>query len=192
MLMLTQERILEIYQNSGALLTGHFRLRSGLHSDRFLQSAAVLQYPEHASALCAELAMQVREDLKPDRVDIVIGPAIGGVILAYEVARTLGARAMFGEKNGDQMFLRPGFKIQAGDRIAVVDDVLTTGGSVFKLIDLSRRHQGQVVAAAFLIDRSSTPIDFGAPKVSLVTLDIPTYPPAECQMCREGIPLVEP
>ena len=186
--MLTQERVLEIFQNSGALLTGHFRLRSGLHSDRFLQTAVVLQYPEYASALCAEMAARV----KVEAVDIVIGPAIGGVILAYEVAKALGARALFGEKSGDQMTLRPGFKIGPRDRIVVVDDVLTTGGSVFKLIDLSRQYQAQVVATAFIIDRSARPIDFGVPTVSLAKIDIPTYTPDECPMCKEGIPLVEP
>jgi orotate phosphoribosyltransferase len=186
--MLTQERVLEIFENSGALLNGHFRLRSGLHSARFLQSAVVLQYPEYASALCAELASRV----KVDRVDIVLGPAIGGVILAYEVARSLFARAMFGEKSGDGMTLRPGFKIASGDRIVVVDDVLTTGGSVSRLIDLSHQHRAQVVAAAFLIDRSATNIDFGVPKVALARIDIPTYTVESCPMCKEKIPLVEP
>ena len=186
--MLTRERVLEIFQRSGALLKGHFRLRSGLHSEHFLQSAVVLQYPEYASALCAELASRV----KVDRVDIVIGPAIGGVILAYEVARALDARAMFGEKNGDGMTLRPGFEIRPTDRIVVVDDVLTTGGSVSKLIALSKKHGAQVVSAAFLIDRAATDIDFGVPKVALAKLDITTYTAEACPMCKANQPLVEP
>lgn len=186
--MLTQDRILEIFQGSGALLNGHFQLRSGLHSDRFLQTAVVLQYPEYASVLGVEIASRI----EAEAVDIVIGPAIGGVILAYEVARALGARALFGEKNGDQMTLRPGFKIEPNNRIVVVDDVLTTGGSVFKLVNLSRQYRAQVVAAAFIIDRSATPIDFGAPTISLATVDIPTYTSDKCPMCRQGIPLVEP
>ena len=186
--MLTQERVLDIFQHSGALLEGHFRLRSGLHSDRFLQTAVVLQYPEYASALCAEIAARV----KVEAVDIVIGPAIGGVILAHEVAKELGARALFGEKSGDRMILRPGFKIEPRDRIVVVDDVLTTGGSVLKLIDLSRQCQAQTVAAAFIIDRSAMPIDFGVPTVSLAKIDIPTYTSDKCPMCKEGTPLVEP
>lgn len=186
--MLAQDRILEIFQDSGALLTGHFRLRSGLHSDRFLQTAVVLQYPEYASAFAAEIAAQV----KVEAVDVVIGPAIGGVILAYEVARTLGARALFGEKSGDQMTLRPGFKIEPRDLIVVVDDVLTTGGSVSKLVNLSRQCRAQVAAAAFIVDRSATPIDFGAQTISLAKIDIPTYAPGECPLCQRGIPLVEP
>jgi orotate phosphoribosyltransferase len=186
--MLTQDRILEIFQGSGALLAGHFRLRSGLHSDRFLQTAVVLQYPEYASAFGAEIAARV----KVEAVDVVIGPAIGGVILAHEVARALGTRALFGDKSNDEMILRPGFKIEPRDRVVVVDDVLTTGGSVFKLVNLSRRYRAQVMAAAFIIDRSATPIDFGVPTISLATIDIPTYAPDECPMCEQGIPLVEP
>ena len=186
--MLTQDRILEIFQHSEALLTGHFRLRSGLHSGRFLQTAVVLQYPKYASALCAEIAARI----EVEAVDIVIGPAIGGVILAHEVARALGARALFGEKSNDEMILRPGFKIEPRDRVIVVDDVLTTGASVFKLVNLSRRYRAQVVAAAFIMNRSATPIEFGVPTISLVTIDIPTYSPDECPICEQGIPLVEP
>lgn len=186
--MLTQDRILEIFQGSGALLTGHFRLRSGLHSDRFLQTAVVLQHPEYASAIGAEIAARV----KAHAAEIVIGPAVGGVLLAHEVARALGARAMFGEKNGDQMTLRQGFKIESRDRIVVVDDVLSTGGSVFKLANMIRRYGGQVVAAAFIVDRSTTPVDFGVPAISLAVIDIPMYASDECPMCLQGIPLVEP
>lgn len=186
--MLTQDRILEIFQGSGALLKGHFQLRSGLHSDRFLQTAVVLQYPEYASVLGAEIAARI----EVEAVDIVIGPAIGGVILAYEVARALDARALFGEKYNGGMILRPGFKIEPRDRVVVVDDVLTTGGSVFKLINLSRQYRAQVEAVAFIIDRRTKPIDFGAPTISLATVDIPTYTPDKCPMCRQGIPLVKP
>lgn len=186
--MLNQDRVLEIFQFSGALLAGHFQLRSGLHSDRFLQTAVVLQHPAYTSAIGTEIADRVRGY----RADIVIGPAIGGVILAYDVARVLGARAMFGEKNGDQMTLRPGFNIAPRDRIVVVDDVLTTGGSVFKLVNLCRRYGAQVVVTAFIVDRSTTPIDFGVPTISLAAIDIATYASDECPMCRQGIPLVEP
>ena len=136
--------------------------------------------------------VEIASRIEAEAVDIVIGPAIGGVILAYEVARALGARALFGEKNGDLMTLRPGFKIEPNNRIVVVDDVLTTGGSVFKLINLSRQYRAQVEAVAFIIDRRTKPIDFGAPTISLATVDIPTYTPDKCPMCRQGIPLVKP
>lgn len=188
-LMLSQERVLEIFEHSGALLAGHFRLESGQHSDRLLQSAAVLQFPEYASAIGAEIAARV----KVEAIDVVIGPAVKGVILAYEIAKALGARALFGEERGEAMILRPGFKIEPRDRIVVVDDVLVSGESVFKLIDLSHQHQAQVTAIAFIIDCSASFIDFGAPKVSLARIDIPTYMPEVCPMCKEDAPLlVEP
>ena len=184
---MTTEKVLEIFETTGALLKGHFRLRSGLHSDCFLQTAVVLQYPEIATQLCKELSNQVDSD-----VDVVIGPAIGGVIIAHEIAQALVARAIFGEKRDGEMILRPGFQINSGDRVLVVDDVLTTGGSVSKLIDLTRLHKGEVVAVAFLVDRSSSPIDFGVPQFCLANIDASTYRPEDCPMDKAGVPIVEP
>ena len=169
------------------MLKGHFRLRSGLHSDCFLQPAVVLQYPEIATQLCKELSNQVDSE-----VDVVIGPAIGGVIIAHEIAQALVARAIFGEKRDGEMILRPGFQINSGDCVLVVDDVLTTGGSVSKLIDLTRLHKGEVVAVAFLVDRSSSPIDFGVPQFCLANIDASTYRPEDCPMDKAGVPIVEP
>jgi orotate phosphoribosyltransferase len=184
---MTTEKVLEIFEKTGALLKGHFRLRSGLHSDCFLQTAVVLQYPEIATQLCKELSNQVDSE-----VDVVIGPAIGGVIIAHEIAQALVARAIFGEKRDGEMILRPGFQINSGDRVLVVDDVLTTGGSVSKLIDLTRLHEGEVVAVAFLVDRSSSPIDFGVPQFCLANIDASTYRPEDCPMDKVGVPIVEP
>ncbi|HHZ92455.1 TPA: orotate phosphoribosyltransferase [Candidatus Poribacteria bacterium] len=184
---MTTEKVLEVFEKTGALLKGHFRLRSGLHSDCFLQTAVVLQYPEIAAQLCKELSNQIDNE-----VDVVIGPAIGGVIIAHEIAQELIARAIFGEKRNGEMILRPGFQINSGDRVLVVDDVLTTGGSVSKLIDLTQEQKGEVVAAAFLVDRSSTPIDFGIPQFCLAKIDAPTYHPKDCPMDKAGIPIVEP
>jgi len=184
---MTTEKVLEIFEKTGALLKGHFRLRSGLHSDCFLQTAVVLQYPEIATQLCKDLSNQVDSE-----VDVVIGPAIGGVIIAHEIAQALVARAIFGEKRDGEMILRPGFQINSGDRVLVVDDVLTTGGSVSKLIDLTRLHKGEVVAVAFLVDRSSSPIDFGVPQFCLANIDASTYRPEDCPMDKVGVPIVEP
>jgi orotate phosphoribosyltransferase len=147
----------------------------------------VLQYPEIATQLCKELSNQVDSE-----VDVVIGPAIGGVIIAHEIAQALVARAIFGEKRDGEMILRPGFQINSGDRVLVVDDVLTTGGSVSKLIDLTRLHKGEVVAVAFLVDRSSSPIDFGVPQFCLANIDASTYRPEDCPMDKAGVPIVEP
>ena len=184
---MTTEKVLEIFEKTGALLKGHFRLRSGLHSDCFLQTAVVLQYPEIATQLCKELSNQVDSE-----VDVVIGPAIGGVIIAHEIAQALVARAIFGEKRDGEMILRPGFQINSGDRVLVVDDVLTTGGSVSKLIALTRLHNGEVVAVALLVDRSSSPIDFGVPQFCLANIDASTYRPEDCPMDKAGVPIVEP
>lgn len=186
--MLDPKRVLDALQHSDALQTGHFRLRSGMHSDRFLQTAIVLQYPEYGSAIGAEIASRV----KVKGIDTVIGPASRGIILAYEVARALGARAMFGDKRGDETVLHPGFKIQPRDRVVVVDDMLTVGRSVLQLMNLTQQYQAQVVATGFIVDCSSPPVDFGVPKVSLAQLDIPTYNPSDCPMCAEGVPLVNP
>jgi orotate phosphoribosyltransferase len=147
----------------------------------------VLQYPEIATQLCKELSNQVDSE-----VDVVIGPAIGGVIIAHEIAQALVARAIFGEKRDGEMILRPGFQINSGDCVLVVDDVLTTGGSVSKLIDLTRLHKGEVVAVAFLVDRSSSPIDFGVPQFCLANIDASTYRPEDCPMDKAGVPIVEP
>ena len=184
---MTTEQVLEIFETTGALLKGHFRLRSGLHSDCFLQTAVVLQYPEIATQLCKQLSNQIDNE-----VDVVIGPAIGGVIIAHEIAQALVARAIFGEKRNGEMILRPGFQINSGDRVLAVDDVLTTGGSVSKLIDLTRQHEGEVIAVAFLVDRSSSPIDFGVPQFCLANIDASTYCPEDCPMDKAGVPIVEP
>jgi len=227
--MITEQRVLEIFEETNGLLTGHFRLRSGLHSAKFLQTAVVLQYPEIANMLCSQVASRLQKDLNldADSIDIVMGPAIGGVILAHEVARSLDCRAMFGEKSGDSMILRPGFEIQPNDRVVVIDDILTTGGSVARLISLCQQQfKAEVIATAFLIDRSNNDTEITSsqspalnrsrgqvfqststvghlpnladiPRVSLATIDIPTYQPSDCPMCQENLtngrqPLTEP
>lgn len=188
--MLTPEEILEIYRESNALLEGHFKLRSGLHSSKFLQSAAVFQYPDYATEICSSLAEKIETR---EAVDLVIGPAIGGVIIAHEVAKALNARAIFAEKDGKgAMFFRPGFKVKPGENIVIVDDVLTRGTSVSKLIKLVEANQGNILTSAFIIDRSGGKQIFDLPKVSLVEIEIKNYSPEECPMCKTGEPIIEP
>jgi orotate phosphoribosyltransferase len=188
--MLNPEEVLEIYRESNALLEGHFKLRSGLHSSIFLQSAAVFQYPGYATRICSSLAAKITTEKE---VDLVIGPAIGGVITAHEVAKAMNARAIFGEKDGKGgMFLRPGFEIKQGENIVIVDDVLTRGTSVAKLIKLVDANQGNILTSAFIIDRSQGKQIFDLPKVSLVEIEVENYHPEECPMCKAGENLIEP
>ena len=188
--VLTEKEVLKIFRDKGALLTGHFELTSGLHSVKYLQCAIVLQYPELAALLCGELAGRFGKE--SGKVDLVISPAIGGIVVGQEVARALKARAIFCERQGGKMCLRRGFRIARGQRVLVVEDVITTGGSVMEVIDLAREAGGEVVGIGALVDRSSQEIDFGVKKVTLLTLDISNYRPPRCPLCKKGVPLVKP
>ncbi len=178
--------VLERYRAAGGLLEGHFLLKSGLHSPYFLQSAAVFQYPEHARALAAALA----EKLRPYAPDFVLGPAIGGVVLAYLVAEALGARALFAEKGkGERMFLRPGLLVRPGERFVAVEDVVTTGGSVRRAAEAARTRGAELVAVGAVVDRSPEPPEFGVPFVALARFVPEVYAPKACPLCRAGVPL---
>jgi orotate phosphoribosyltransferase len=185
---MTQEEVLDIYTRTGALLTGHFLLSSGLHSDRYLQSALVLQQPEIATRLCAALAAHFR-DLK---VDVVIAPALGGVFVSHETARALGVRALFAERVNGELTLRRGFSIKAHERVLVVEDVITTGKSIRETIAVVRQAGGDVIAAGALVDRSGAKAELGVPYRSLVTLHVPTYQPENCPMCKTGSTPIKP
>lgn len=185
--MLTQERVLEIYKFSGALLEGHFKLNTGYHTDKFLQSEAVLQYPEYTTALCGEIAAQI----KVQPIDVVIGPALCGMLVAYEVAKALETRALFSEINYGNINFRPELNIREGERVIIVDDILTTGESVSKIIELVNDKGARTVATGFIIDCSDV-LDFGIPKVVLAKIEYKTYLPFECPMCRDGSVAVEP
>ncbi len=178
--------VLARYRESGALLEGHFLLKSGLHSPYFLQSAAVFQYPEHARALAEALA----EKLRSFEPDFVIGPAIGGVVLSHLVAEALGARALFAEKDeAGGMFLRPGLLVRPGERFVAVEDVVTTGGSVRRAAQAAIARGAELVAVGAVVDRSPEPPDFGVPFRALVRFVPETYAPEECPPCRAGVPL---
>lgn len=186
--MLSRANIEQIFLASGALLEGHFRLTSGRHSDRYIQCAKVLQYPEYTTQLCKELA----ERFKEQGVELVVGPAMGGIIVAYELARQLQAKAVFTEREEGVMQLRRGFTINPGEKILVVEDVITTGGSILEVMDLSRQAGGEIVGAAVLVDRSAGKINLGIPTASLLSLEVISYDPDECPLCKAGLPVVKP
>src|SRR3990172_7986035 len=179
---MTSEQVLDIYRKTGALLSGHFLLSSGLHSDRYLQSALVLQQPDIATKLCAALAAHFK-DLQ---VEAVIAPALGGVFVSHETARALGVRALFAERVNGELTLRRGFAINPGERVLVVEDVITTGKSTKETIEVVRKLGGNAVAAGSLVDRSGGKAELGVPYHSLVTLDVPTYTPETCPLCKSG------
>ncbi|MBZ5495336.1 MAG: orotate phosphoribosyltransferase [Acidobacteriia bacterium] len=187
---MTQEEILALFKTSGALLEGHFRLSSGLHSSRYLQCALVLQHPGHATALGAALAARMRERAEQPR--LVIAPALGGILVAHEVARALGVRALFAERQEGVLTLRRGFQIEPGETCYVVEDVVTTGGSTRETMDVARQAGGVVTAAGAIIDRSGGRTDLGVPSLALAVLDFPNYPPDDCPMCRSGSRVVKP
>jgi orotate phosphoribosyltransferase len=185
---MTRDELLDLYRKSGALLEGHFRLTSGLHSPGYLQSALVLQHPQHAEALGRALADRVR-DLRPT---VVLSPALGGVVIGQEVARALGVRAIFVERQDGALTLRRGFVVAENDRVLVIEDVLTTGGSTRETMHVARAAGGQVVGAAAMVDRSNGRTDLGTPFVALLDIDLPTYEPDKCPLCARGLPVVKP
>ena len=185
---MNSEQVLNIYKETGALLTGHFLLSSGLHSEKYLQSALVLQQPDLATRLCAVLA----EHFKDANIEVVIAPALGGVFVSHETARALKVRALFAERVNGELTLRRGFTIKPGERVLVVEDVITTGKSTKETIEVVKKAGGVVVAAASLIDRSGGKATIGVPYRSLVTLDVPTYAADQCPLCKAGGTPVKP
>jgi orotate phosphoribosyltransferase len=183
-----QQHLLEVFQGTGALLEGHFQLSSGLHSPRYLQCALVLQFPEHAELIGRVLASH----FSGEQVVAVVAPAIGGIIVAHETARALGVRAIFTEREGGVMTLRRGFSLKDDEAVLVVEDVITTGGSTRETMDAVIRAGGRVIGAGSIVDRSGGAVDLGVPRCSLLTLDVPSYNPAECPLCRQGIPVTKP
>jgi len=189
---MTTEDVLKIFEENQALLKGHFLLTSGLHSSRYLQCALVLQHPKVAATLCAELAAKANADARVGQIDLVIAPALGGVIVAHETARALGVRSLFTERQEKTMTLRRGFQIKPGERCFVVEDVVTTGGSTREVMEVVAAHGGVAVGAGSLIDRSGGAVDLGVPRHALAVLEVPTYKPEDCPMCKEGSTAIKP
>lgn len=183
-----QQYLLNLFKQTGALLEGHFQLTSGLHSSLYLQCALVLQYPEHADFIGRALAAKFRDD----RVDAVVAPAIGGIIVAHETARAIGARALFAEREAGVMTLRRGFRLSRGERVLVVEDVVTTGGSTRETIQSVINADGVVVGAGSIVDRSAGAADVGVRRQALISLDVTAYQPEDCPLCKEGVPAVKP
>ncbi len=187
------QSVLKTFEETGAYLRGHFRLTSGLHSPEYLQCAKVLQYPVHAEAFGKDLAAAVKALTPSGKIGVVVSPAMGGLIIGHEVARALGVRFLFTERGPDgKMVLRRGFEIQPGETAAVIEDVITTGGSTAEVIELLRAAGAKVAAAGSIVDRSGGKAEVGAPRAALATLQVTAYPPDFCPLCQEGVPVVKP
>ncbi len=180
--------VLALFRESGALLDGHFRLSSGLHSAGYLQCALVLQHPRHAEVLGRALAGSVGAS----EASVVLSPAVGGLVIGHEVARALGVRAIFAERENGRMTLRRGFSLAAADRVVVIEDVVTTGLSTRETMDVARASGATVVAAGAIIDRSGGQSQVGVPFAALATLALPTYNPEACPLCGAGVPVYAP
>ena len=187
---MTRDELLDLYRRSGALLEGHFRLTSGLHSAGYLQCALVLQHPQQAEALGRAIAVRVK-DLRPT---VVLSPALGGVVIGHEAGRALGVRALFAERQDGALVLRRGFTLDAEDRVLVVEDVITTGGSTRETIAVAEAAGAQVVGAASIVDRSGGAAagQLGVPFHALLGIALPTYEPDACPLCAQGLPVVKP
>ena len=185
--------ILDIFLATGAYLKGHFRLTSGLHSPEYLQCARVLQHPAHAETMGVALGRQIADITGGVHIDAVVSPAMGGLIIGHETARALGARHIFTERDADRkMPLRRGFAVEKGEKVVVIEDVITTGGSSVEVVELLRAAGAEVVAAGSIIDRSGGRADLGVPRVALATLQVVSWEPDACPLCRQGIPVVKP
>ncbi len=182
------EEVIERFRRTGALLEGHFILTSGLHSTSYLQCALVLQHPAEAEAFGRALADHFRQQ----RIETVAAPAIGGLIIGYEVARQLGARFIWTEREQERMTLRRGFSVRRGEGVLVVEDVITTGGSTRETVEALRQAGARIVGAASIIDRSAGRADVGVPRIALATLDVPAVAPSVCEACARGEQAVKP
>jgi len=180
--------VMKIFKEAGAVLEGHFLLTSGLHSPVYWEKFQVLQYPRHTERLCHLIIHHFQKQ----RIQVVAGPTTGGIILAFEVARQLGVRGIFAEKEGKERVFRRGFNIAPGERVLIVDDIMTTGSSVREIIDAVNKRKGIVIGIGVLVDRAQEPVDFGVPFFSCLKAPTVTYPPEQCPLCAAGIPLVRP
>ncbi len=188
---MNQEQVLGIFKETGALLEGHFLLTSGLHSNQYFQCARVLQHPRHCETLCRVIA----EHFRAHRIDVVVAPAMGGIVVAQEVGRQLDVRTIFAERKEGVMQIRRGFEIAAGERVLVCEDVVTTGGSVQEVVKIVLDRRGALTGVACIVDRSGGTVRFDQapePLVPVLRLHAATYRPDACPLCAQGIPAVKP
>lgn len=186
---MSEKEVLEIFLKTDALLNGHFLLTSGRHSNQYFQCAKILQYPEYTSQVCSILF----DYFKFYQIDTVIAPAMGGIIVGYEVARQLAKKSIFTERENNIMTLRRGFSISEKEKVLVCEDVVTTGGSVFEVIEIVKNLGGEVVGVASIVDRSNGKVDFGYPFKSSLKLEVNSFSPDDCPLCKENkLPLVKP
>lgn len=182
-----EDRVIELLKESEALLTGHFLLSSGKHSNRYIQCAKLTQYPEKAEEVCAIIASK----LKGEKIDVVCGPAMGGIVISYELARTLGVRAIFTERKDNIMELRRGFEVRPGERVLIVEDVVTTGKSSKETIEVLKQFDAEIVGIACIVDRTNG-ADIGYRLFPATKIMIDTYEKDNCPLCKQGLELVKP
>ncbi len=185
---MTREEKIKLLEDAHVLQTGHFRLTSGRHSDKYMQCARVFEDAKYSEPICKDIADAFRDE----KIDLVVGPAIGGVIISYEVARQLGVRNIFAERENGAMTLRRGFAIEPGTRVLVVEDTITTGGSVKEVIALVREKGGVVIGVGSVVDRSNGAVDFGVPLHAAVSMVVASYEEADCPLCKQGLPITKP
>jgi orotate phosphoribosyltransferase len=185
---LSSSDILQIFKDTGALLNGHFKLTSGLHSGTYFQCAQVLQYPWEAEKICSLIAAHY----KNTKIDLVASPAIGGIVIGYEVARLLQVRSIFTERKNGNMSLRRGFQIKKGEKILIVEDVTTTGGSVKEVMELMKQNQADIAGVASMVDRSGGKAEFNVPFYCTFEMEVTNYAPEDCPLCKKGIPINKP
>lgn len=185
---MTREEKIQLLKDAQVLQTGHFRLTSGRHSDQYMQCARVFEDAKYAEPICKDIADAFRDE----KIDLVVGPAIGGVIITYEVARQLHVRNIFAERENGTMTLRRGFAIEPGARVLVVEDTITTGGSVKEVIALVKEKGGMVVGVGSVVDRSNSAVDFGVPLHAAVSMEVVSYEEADCPLCKQGLPITKP
>ena len=179
----------EIFEKAGAVLKGHFLLTSGLHSPVYWEKFKILQSPPHTEQLCRLITDHFREQ----KIDVVAAPTTGGIILAFETARQLGVRGIFAEKTGEkERAFKRSFKIEPGEHVLIVDDILTTGGSIRQTMAAVKNMGGNIIGIGVMVDRSTQEMDFGVPLFSCLRAEAVTYSPDNCPLCKEGIPLVKP
>lgn len=185
---MTQEEVRELLVKTNAIMDGHFLLTSGLHSPHYVEKFNVLQHPEYTEKLCKAMA----EHFKDAKIETVVGPVTGGILLAHETGKALGTRAIFTERVNGKMTFRRGFTLHEGERCLIVEDIVTTGGSIHEVIDVVRAHGGIPVAVSMLVDRSAGKAQFdGVEKYALLTMDVETYKPEDCPLCKKGIPMTK-